>query len=254
MPRSIIDEALVLRTYNVGEADIFAVLLLREHGRLTARGQGVRKTTSRRRGLLPFHTVDIVLDERSSGHAITGISCRNAHATAWRNPQTFVIASLGIELMLRLTEEGVPLPHVFELVCSFLGGVNDNAHLEQLYALYALQLLNHLGLLPSLTHACDSGAPLRGDIVYSKALHGFTTHDRDPYGQRISPELSLQLGSLLTCSLSSQDIQRRYSAELPELVGVLVESQLGTPLRAASFCTAMSSFVAPTSHVSGRAS
>ena len=41
------DEALVLRTHKLGEADRIITLLTRQHGRMRAVAKGVRRTTSR---------------------------------------------------------------------------------------------------------------------------------------------------------------------------------------------------------------
>ena len=51
-------EAVVLKTYDVGEADRFCIVLTKERGRIAARARGVRKLTSKMGGsLLPLHHV-----------------------------------------------------------------------------------------------------------------------------------------------------------------------------------------------------
>ena len=45
--RSYRDDAVVLRTYKLGEADRIVVLLTRDHGQVRAVAKGVRRTTSR---------------------------------------------------------------------------------------------------------------------------------------------------------------------------------------------------------------
>ena len=41
------DEAIILRTYKLGEADRIIVMLTRHHGQVRAVAKGVRRTTSR---------------------------------------------------------------------------------------------------------------------------------------------------------------------------------------------------------------
>ena len=58
------DEAIVLRTHKLGEADRIITLLTRQHGRVRAVAKGVRRTTSRFGSRLePFTHVDLQLAE-----------------------------------------------------------------------------------------------------------------------------------------------------------------------------------------------
>ena len=58
------DEAIVLRTHKLGEADRIITLLTREHGRVRAVAKGVRRTTSKFGSRLePFTHVDVQLAE-----------------------------------------------------------------------------------------------------------------------------------------------------------------------------------------------
>jgi DNA repair protein RecO (recombination protein O) len=66
------DEAIVLRTHKLGEADRIITLLTREHGRVRAVAKGVRRTTSRWGSRLePFTHVDLQLAEGRSLDVIT---------------------------------------------------------------------------------------------------------------------------------------------------------------------------------------
>ncbi|WP_432574237.1 DNA repair protein RecO [Kineococcus sp. SYSU DK005] len=61
-PRSYRDEAVVLRTAKLGEADRVITLLTRHHGRVRAVAKGVRRTSSRFGARLePFTCVDVQL-------------------------------------------------------------------------------------------------------------------------------------------------------------------------------------------------
>ncbi len=66
------DEAVVLRTHKLGEADRIITLLTRQHGRVRAVAKGVRRTTSRWGSRLePFNHVDLQLAEGRSLDVIT---------------------------------------------------------------------------------------------------------------------------------------------------------------------------------------
>ena len=56
------DEAVVLRTHNLGEADRIVTLLTRRHGKVRAVARGVRRSTSKFGARLePFSHVDLQL-------------------------------------------------------------------------------------------------------------------------------------------------------------------------------------------------
>lgn len=66
------DEAIVLRTHKLGEADRIITLLTRQHGRVRAVARGVRRTTSRFGSRLePFTHVDLQLSEGRNLDTIT---------------------------------------------------------------------------------------------------------------------------------------------------------------------------------------
>ena len=66
------DEAIVLRTHKLGEADRIITLLTRHHGRVRAVAKGVRRTTSRFGSRLePFTHVDLQLAEGRNLDMIT---------------------------------------------------------------------------------------------------------------------------------------------------------------------------------------
>lgn len=66
------DEAIVLRTHKLGEADRIITLLTRHHGRVRAVAKGVRRTTSRWGSRLePFTHVDLQLAEGRTLDVIT---------------------------------------------------------------------------------------------------------------------------------------------------------------------------------------
>ncbi len=66
------DEAVVLRTHKLGEADRIITLLTRHHGRVRAVARGVRRTTSRWGSRLePFTHVDVQLAEGRNLDTVT---------------------------------------------------------------------------------------------------------------------------------------------------------------------------------------
>lgn len=230
MSRSSTDEAIVLRTYNVGETDRFCIVLTRTYGRLALRAPGVRKLLSRRgRGLLPLHSVTLTWDERSRGRLITWVECRETNEAAWRDPTSHLTAMQGVELLLKLTEEDSPLEDVYDLFSAFLRGVRDAKQGEAsvLFHLFTLKLLKLFGTLPSTSS-------------YMFEMSGSET------GLPVPDTLHHLLNSLDHFTFDSVDQLAEFFGELDSFVGTLLGSQLGASLVTFPFRRASSSGVTPT--------
>lgn len=251
MPHVFSDEAIVLRTYNVGETDRFCILLTKEHGKIVARAQGVRRLTTRRgSGLLPLHRTAITVEKHSFGSTISHAQCLSSFRETWNDASAFGAAHRGIELLLKLTEEGVPLVDVYELSVDFLSACHASSQgvfPTALVPLFSLKLLDLFGLLPSVHLSCVSHVRLsEDDVVYSSTRGGFCTKREDPSGLRLSPAVYHILRSLDRCVLSSvRPCDARMVDDLDRLVQGFVGSQLGASLVAPSVSVAITSGVTP---------
>ena len=144
MPHSYTYQALVLKAYDVGEADRFLILFTRERGRLAARARAVRKMKSRLGGsLLPFQHVSIGLTEGSAGMIVT--SAQSKTHIALESTDAFLFAQQGVEILLLLLHEEEPLPEVFDLTLAFLRQCQDKC---DTILPYTIKLLTLLGLSP----------------------------------------------------------------------------------------------------------
>lgn len=138
--------ALVLKTYDVGEADRLCVLFTRERGRVMARASGARRIGSRLGGsLLAFQHLRVELKEGKAGWIVAGVSMereRPASGTIER----FMALEEGIELLLRLVTDEGPLPEVFDATMKFFDACADGVKHASLG--YGFAVLHHLGFLP----------------------------------------------------------------------------------------------------------
>lgn len=214
MPRSFTDEAIVLRSHNVGEADRFCVLLTRGSGRVMVRATGARKVQSRRgRGLLPMHRINVTWQQHSFGNAVTATECLEAHSDTWRDAARFSCAAQGIELLLTLTEDGLDMPDVYDLTAEFLRACGSTVPTVAL-RLYTLKLLKLLGYLPS---AHSTPVPLSPAFIQLlDSLDSVCLTDNTVPGSELSVEIGrfLQglLGSQLGVSLKSPEVRLRISS------------------------------------------
>ena len=148
MPSSEQLEAIILKTYDVGEADRFCILFTRERGRLAVRARGVRKPKSRMGAMLlalrpvslevkPFGEIFLV----SSAVRLSSLGDDVASHTA------FSIASQAAELLLALLQNDAPIPRLFDVLKELLEScsVPRSPHLS---VAFTVRVLHILGLLP----------------------------------------------------------------------------------------------------------
>ncbi len=167
MSRSRSLSALILRAYDVGEADRFCILLTREEGRITARAPGVRRITSRMgASLTPFSEVKVQIRESSAGNIIAG--AQRVEDSEMLALSAFADASEGIELLLRLLQDGEPVEEVFTLTMEFLSACRLSV--PQSPVRFGFKLLSLLGLLPAAEHSRRLQALSEEDELFLRAL------------------------------------------------------------------------------------
>ncbi len=202
MGKTFSDEALVLRAFDLGEADRLYVLLTAHHGRIAMRAGGARKPLSRLGGhLAALSHVRIQCTETIGGFRLTS-ALSEPMPPVRPTADELCAASEMVELLLRLTEEQTPLPGLFELFKQYIEGGEWQAR-QPLYAARLLHLLGHLPVEP--------GAP---------ELQG----------------MSLESQSLLFESLAESDVQAAAPASTTREIGALlqrvIEPLLARPLKA----------------------
>ncbi len=185
MAHSFTLDAIVLRTYDVAEADRFCILFTRERGKIAARARSVRRLKSRMGGtLLSFRHVHVECKEFGNGFLISSAASAN-DVPIERNLHGFACAEEGIELLLNLVEDHAPMPELFDVTLEFLHLAADPP--PALLAWYMARVLHILGLLPeasntdafpglsddegALIRSCRAGEPLANlTLVRSRSL------------------------------------------------------------------------------------
>lgn len=144
-------DGIVLRTVDIGEADRLCVLFTRESGLLPARAKAVRKPGSRMGGsLLPMSVAQLEIVQTDHSAIITGarlLSSPDERAPAG-SLAAFTRFGQAAELTLTLTEDGEPIPRLFELLREFAGVAGGD---RDPLPVFQFRLLFLLGLLPFQT-------------------------------------------------------------------------------------------------------
>ncbi len=155
------DEAVVLRTQKLGEADRIVTFLTRESGRVRAVGKGVRRTKSKFGSRLePFMQVDVQFAHGRSLDVVTQVETIAPYGHSISNDYArYTAGTAMLETAERLvTEEKEPSVQHFLLL---VGGLRAMAAKEQAASQvldsYLLRSLAVAGYAPSFDHCTSCG-------------------------------------------------------------------------------------------------
>ena len=156
------DEAIVLRTHSLGEADRIVTLLTREHGKVRAVAKGVRRTRSRFGARLePFMMTDVQLYEGRNLDPVTQAETIAPYGERLVSDYPrYTAGAAMLETADRLTEEREPAVQQFLLLAGGLRTLADGAHDPSLVLdAYLLRSLSVAGWAPSFVDCSRCGAP-----------------------------------------------------------------------------------------------
>ena len=161
------DEAIILRTQKLGEADRIITLLTREHGRVRGVAKGVRRTMSKFGARLePGSNVDIQLHKGRTFDTITQVEAINNYGEALTEDyQRWTIASAILETAERFTsQEYEPALQEFQLVVGGMKALAENRYDASLILdAFLLRSLAIGGYAPSTSTCsrCEKPGPHR---------------------------------------------------------------------------------------------
>ncbi|WP_246954834.1 DNA repair protein RecO [Brachybacterium sp. Marseille-Q7125] len=157
------DDAIVLRTHPLGEADRIITLLTRRHGKVRAVAKGVRRTGSRFGARLePFSLVDVQLHAGRSLHTVTQVVTIETFADRISADYArFTAASAMLETTDRLTDDVVdPSQRGFLLLVGALRSMAGGRIAPPLVLdSFLLRTLALSGWAPELRVCATCGAP-----------------------------------------------------------------------------------------------
>ena len=155
------DEAIVLRTHKLGEADRIITLLTRHHGRVRAVAKGVRRTSSRFGSRLePFTHVDLQLAEGRNLDTITQAETKSGFSSDLGSDyERYTAGTAMLETADRLvSEEKQPSLQQFLLLVGGLRAMAAGEHRPgQILDSYLLRSLAVAGYAPSFDACAHCG-------------------------------------------------------------------------------------------------
>jgi DNA repair protein RecO (recombination protein O) len=230
------DEAVVLRTQKLGEADRIVALLTRRHGRVRAVAKGVRRTSSRFGSRLePFMHVDVQLAEGRSLDVVTQAETLTPFGeSVCSDYRLYTTGTAMLETAERLVaEEHEPSLQQYLLL---LGGLRVLARRERDPGLvldsFLLRSLAVAGYAPTFDDcaACGRPGPHRG---FSAAAGGSLCGDcRMPGAASPAEETVVLLAALLAGDwVVAEQSQERHRRESSGLVAAYLQWHLERGLR-----------------------
>ncbi|UNX53534.1 DNA repair protein RecO [Georgenia sp. TF02-10] len=230
------DEAVVLRTHKLGEADRILTLLTREHGQVRAVAKGVRRTTSKFGARLePFGVVDVQLHTGRSLDTVTQVDTIAPYGRSLGTDYgLYTTATAMVETAVRLTEvEREPAPQQYLLLVGALHALATRRHAATLVLdSYLLRALAVAGWAPSCYDCARCGAP-GPHRAWAVAVGGAVCDRCRPPGSAApAPETMSLLGALLSGDWAEADAAApRHRKEVSGLVAAYLQWHLERQLR-----------------------
>ena len=230
------DEAVVLRTHKLGEADRIITLLTRQSGKVRAVAKGVRRTKSRFGSRLePFMYVDLQAYTGRSLDTITQVETIAAFADPIAtNYELFTCASAMAEVADRVvTEEHQPAAAQFWLLVGALRALASGSHASGLVLdAYILRALSQAGWAPEVYLCAGCGMP-GPHAAFSHALGGAACGACRPPGSRsVGPDTLDLLQAMLTGDWELADHSTYLTREKAHsIISLFAQRQLEMDIR-----------------------
>lgn len=244
MARTYRTEAVVLRSFRLGEADRVLHVYTADRGRVGAVAKGVRRTKSRFGGRLePLSHVELMLHQGSGElQTVTGADLRASHHEAREDPYRLAVGLIGAEAMLRLFPEQEANDRAFLALTRFLDLLDAIAPrstapaVDPLVLSFQLKLLWLSGYMPHLDSCVECGA-VEGLGSYIPAAGGAACRDCGSGSIPLSADGARAIRTLVATPMADADAAGLTEAGAREALGVVrasYEHQGGFRLRTLS--------------------
>ncbi|MGF3055136.1 DNA repair protein RecO [Microbacterium sp. YY-01] len=196
------DEAVVLRTHKLGEADRIVTLLTRNYGRVRAVAKGVRRTSSKFGARLePFMVADVQLYEgRSLDIVQQAVSLASYGATIAAHYDRFTAANAMVETADRIAEAEATPQH-YLLLIGALRALSRGDHASRaILDSYLLRIMAISGWAPALDDCARCGASGTQQF-FAAAMGGAVCASCAPAG---SPRMDYDSNRMLQALLAGE--------------------------------------------------
>ncbi|MCD4549452.1 DNA repair protein RecO [Schaalia sp. lx-260] len=238
--RTYRDEAIVLRTHKLGEADRIITLLTRDNAQIRAVAKGIRRTSSRFGARLePFSVVDVQLHKGRTLDTVIQVETIASYGELLAaDYELYASAHVLVETAERLTSDGEERTHNQYLL--LLGALHSLAyrrhHPRLIVTSYMLRALAIAGWAPSCFDCamCGAAGPHKS---FSIPEGGAVCDDCRPAGALApSVDAMLLLGDLLSGDWESVKKAKKYAyTEASALVSAYMQWHVERRLQSLKF-------------------
>ena len=232
---TIRSEAIVLRTYKLGEADLICVLLTRDHGKLRAVADGVRRTSSKLGSRMEVldHVEVLLARGRTELLSVRQVESRGAFDHVRSDYGRLAAALVIVETADAATIEQHEDPSYFEMVCRALTALGEAPTPAVVATAFLFKTLAHEGATPVLEHCVSCGED--DELVAFDLGEGGLLCASCRRGRPVSPEAITLMRRILLGDLAGvlREHDPSGAAEVAAIAVDAVESNLGRRLRAA---------------------
>ena len=228
------DEAVVLRTHKLGEADRIVTLLTRQHGKVRAVAKGVRRTASKFGARLePFMVADVQLYEGRTLDIITQAESLGSYgALITADYPSYTAASVMVETADKLTESEGSLQQYLLLVGALRSLSRREHGAGRTLDSYLLRALSMAGWAPSFQDCARCAAAGEHSALVVQ-LGGLVCDGCAPPG---SPRLDAATIALLSALLTgdwefAKAAPERTQAQATGIVAAYTQFHLDRGLR-----------------------
>ncbi len=172
-PRRRTVEAVILRLWDVGEADRMLSFYSPEEGKGRALAKGVRRPRSRRAGhLQPLSRVRLLLAQARGAPIVAQAEAVEVFPSLRADVTRYAYATQVAELVERLVWEGEHYPGLYPALLDALRGVAHEPQPDWPVRYFELRLLDWVGFRPELGHCTVCGAVVQPEDQFFSAGHG----------------------------------------------------------------------------------
>lgn len=153
------DKAVVLRTYDLREADRIIVMMTAEHGKVRAVANGVRKMSSRFGARLePLSHIDVLLNQGKNLDTVNQVDLVTSARGLYEDLDKLTRGLAMLEAVDQLGMEGEPTEHLYKMLVGALQWLSENNSALILGAFY-FKLLALEGVGAHVDSCVGCGAP-----------------------------------------------------------------------------------------------
>jgi DNA repair protein RecO (recombination protein O) len=231
------DTGVVLRTYNLGEADRIVVLLTAEHGKVRAVAKGIRKTKSRFGGRLePLSHVALLVREGRSLDLIQQVETLDHFRVVREDLDRLTRGASLLEVCDQLAQEREPAARLYQMLVGALRSLATNPS-PLLVPGFQLKVLAAEGVEPQVDVCVSCGSA--GPLVAFDAGEGGALCRSCRRGVAVSAEalelVRMVLGGRLAAALAAPAAAATHEVEL--LAARAMEHHLERRLRSTGLLT-----------------